>query len=62
MITSSSSQSTPIDPWLLIEARDPESLAFWACLFDVSTQHVADAVAQVGGDVHAVDEYLRRRH
>ena len=62
MIKPSSSPSPSIDPWLLIVPDDPDSLAFWACLFDVSTERITDAVAKVGGDVHAVDNYLRRLH
>lgn len=64
MIHPSSSSSPPasIDPWLLIAAADPECLAFWACLFDVSVERISDAVGQVGGYVHDVDDYLRRTH
>ena len=56
------SPSPTSDPWLLIVADDPESVAFWACLFDVTTERIADAVGLVGGDVHEVDSYLRRKH
>jgi hypothetical protein len=59
MIKSSSS-SPSIVPWLQIAADDPECLAFWACLFDVSTDRLCQAVAEVGGDVHEVDHFLRR--
>lgn len=54
------SASPSIDPSQLVVGTDPESLAFWSCLFDVSTERIAQAVAQVGGDVHAVDNHLRR--
>lgn len=58
----SSQPSAPSrDPWLLIVADDPESLAFWACLFEVSSAWIAQAVKQVGGDVHEVDAYLRHQ-
>lgn len=60
--SSSSPPSASIDPWLLIAAADPECLAFWACLFNVSVERISDAVGQVGGYVHDVDDHLRRMH
>jgi hypothetical protein len=62
MFDSYSLPTPPIDPWLLIVVDDPDCVAFWACLLDVSTECITDAVAKVGGDAHQVDAYLRRRH
>jgi hypothetical protein len=47
------------DPWLRIDLRDPEGLAFWACLLEVDASGLARAVRTVGGDVHAVADHLR---
>ncbi len=42
-----------------VELGDGASAAFWSCLLDAPPERIAQAVARVGGDLHAVDAWLR---
>jgi hypothetical protein len=56
-----SGTTTRVTPHYVIDASKPWHIAWWAQRFDATEEALTEAIAAVGADAGAVEDYLRAK-